>query len=428
MSAITAVVCMIALTIALLRLEYIFYLLLMILLIIPAEEYIFDPIPFGYNLKMLYIIITFIIVFLSFEILSGRRPIQDVGMKFPMLLFLSFVIFSAFIGYAYGNDTEVIKTEILTILPYGIFFFIPTIINTRKLFSTMVKIMIVGACIVAIEYYAIFLYQFVSGGFQRINPNQGQIFLFSLPLIAGIIIKMVIPKWAKILLAVVLIMCFGAIAITFTRGLWICCAIGLFVMVLLFRRDIDKKMFIIISACIGIGGVLILYALAARTGIDVWNLVIKRATTFFEFQNIITIQQRFTQSKIVIGYILQRPFFGSGLGSQFYSSQIGAVGRVTWIDNSYLSLIWKLGIIGTGPLLLIYIKSLIDAIKIFKNTKDQLYKVYSGAFIPFVIAFLILATMSPLMIKYALNIVWAIILASISCINNFRNESSNTNF
>ncbi len=81
-------------------------------------------------------------------------------------------------------------------------------------------------------------------------------------------------------------------------------------------------------------------------------------------------------------------------------------------------LLWKLGIAGAIAYVWIIIKSLTTSIRIFKSTKNDTIKVFTGAIISFIIAFSILGISTPIMLKYALNIVWILLIALLDSIQN----------
>ncbi|GAG92383.1 unnamed protein product, partial [marine sediment metagenome] len=174
--------------------------------------------------------------------------------------------------------------------------------------------------------------------------------------------------------------------------------------------------------------IFILIFLANRIGLDILSFVVARASTFLKISQDISINQRLLADKIVWEQILKNPFVGNGLGSQYSYSYLGTTFSEFWVDNSYLVLLWKLGIVGAITFLGILIKSLIESIKIFKVTKNNEIKVFAGAMISFIIAWLILGTISPQMIKYLLNVVWITLIALIYSVKNLSYVHNNSNF
>jgi hypothetical protein len=364
-------------------------------------------------------LVVILLTFLIIEVFTRRRLSLPVNLKLPMIFFLSYLIIACFIGYFFKNRVYYIVNDFLVLSLYGVYLFIPTIISTKESFNKILNIFIIATGIIAIEYLVIFTFNLLAGGFQRVNPNQALTYLFSIPLIIGTAIKIQASKTKKIALIMLIVLAFGGIAVTFTRGLWITLLLSSSIMLFLFRKDIDKRLLLIGTLTI-IGGTLAtLIYLASVVGIDIWSNIIGRAATILEFGEIASVRQRLIANEIVAGQVMKNPIFGYGLGKQLVYSFGGVSYFLHWIDNSYLMLLWKLGIVGTIPFLLLPLKSLIEAIRLFRKARDPRIRIFAGAMISFIIPFLVYAFASPLLVKYLLNLVWATLFGLIASVKNF---------
>lgn len=404
---------------AFISLEKAFFAILLILLIIPSHGYNHPPFYYGIDYRLLTPLLTVLLAFLIIEVSTHRRQFQSISLKLPMIFFISYLILASLIGYFLKNRTYYIVSDFLILSLYGLYFFIPTIIKTKESFYRILNIFIITTGIIAVEYLIIFTFNLMGGGFQRVNPNQALTFIFSIPLIIGTAIKVATSKLKKFGLVMLIALAFGGIAVTFTRGLWIALIMGSSIMLFLFRKDINKKLLIIGTLTIVCGTIVTIVYLARIVGIDIWSNLIGRAATILEFSEIASVRQRLIANEIVAAQIMKNPIFGYGLGKQLVYSFGGASYFLHWIDNSYLMLLWKFGIVGTIPFLLLPIKSFIEAIRIFRKARDTRIKVFAGAMISFIIPFFVYAFASPLMIKYLLNLVWVTLFGLIESIKNF---------
>ena len=404
---------------AFINLEKAFFAIILTLLLIPSHGYNHPPFYYGIDFKIITPLVIILLTFLIIEVLTRRRVSLPVNLKLPTIFFLSYLVIACFIGYFLKNRTYYIVSDFLILSLYGVYLVIPTIISTKESFYKTLNIFIIATGIIAIEYLVIFSFNLLAGGFQRVNPNQALTYIFSIPLIIGTAIKMRTSKLKKFALIMVIVLAFGGIAVTFTRGLWIALLLSSSIMLFLFRKDIDKRLLLIGILTIVCGTIVTLVYLARIVGIDIWSNLIGRAATILEFSEIASVRQRLTANQIVADQVMKNPIFGYGLGKQLVYSFGGVSYFLHWIDNSYLMLLWKLGFVGTIPFLLLPLKSFIEAIRIFRKARDTRIRIFAGAMISFTIPFLIYAFASPLLIKYLLNLVWATLFGLIDSIKNF---------
>ncbi|MDH4210543.1 MAG: O-antigen ligase family protein [candidate division WOR-3 bacterium] len=411
-----------ALFLAIAKIDRLFIAVIIALLVIPASGYNYPPFTFSINLIPLYFALISFVFFLFLNVLLKRKKFGKIRLAIPVGFFILWILVCALVGLANGNSFPIIKNDLLILCLFGLYFIIPTVVSSPKTFSRILLIIVICSGVIAFEYFLVFLTTLQRGELIRLNPNQGIIYLFAIPLMIGMAIR-ARSKAARWLFVCLLALCFGAIGITLTRGLWISLIIASLIMAYLFRKEINKKYVLGTVAFIFVAFIIVIFYFTQKTGLSIFTLVSIRASSLLSFTQDISLNQRLVHSQLVWKQILQSPLIGNGLGKQFSHSYFGTTLSFFWIDNSYLVLLWKLGIVGTLTFLGIVVKSLIESIKIFKKTTKNDTKIYSGAMIAFLISWLLLATISPLMIKYFLNIFWITLIAMIDCVKNFGNEN-----
>jgi O-antigen ligase len=160
---------------------------------------------------------------------------------------------------------------------------------------------------------------------------------------------------------------------------------------------------LLIIAFISIGFYFIAIKLLG-TNLDI--LVGIRAKSFLSVGQDVSIGMRLGQNLAIWEKIKSFPLFGEGLGALVY---ITPFYKVNWIDNTYFVLLWKFGVLGFTIFVCILLFVLKKSYYIYRNTKDIFYKCFAvGVFSTFV-GFSVLGFISPVLIKYRFNIVWAVL-------------------
>ncbi len=401
-----------------------FLLILSIIFLFPGHGYEIPPFNLGIELKFIWLSLLIIIISLVIEIITRQRRYKTVHLKVPMLFFCSYLVMATLMGILQGFETELIRRDFLTLSLFSLYFFIPTLIQEKKIFLYLINSLIFITGIVALQYIIIFILNLTGGTFVRIRPNQGLVFIFTIPLILGYLLKMKVTLIKRLSLIGILVLSLSGIAITFTRGLWIAIAIGIITILFLFHNEVNWKRVFMVGIVIVAGFAITMLIVVKIIGIDLWTFITARASTLLALSQILSFKQRLLANQLVFEQFRHMPIFGSGLGSQISYSFMGVIFKVRWIDNSYLMLLWKLGFIGTLPFLILIIAAFIKAVKTFKDSSTEIMKVFAGAMIAFLISWMMLGIASPLMIKYLLNVIWVTLIAIVINGDNIAYEHS----
>ena len=116
-------------------------------------------------------------------------------------------------------------------------------------------------------------------------------------------------------------------------------------------------------------------------------------------------------------------FMGSGLGATY--ERIMGVRVNDGIDNTYIFILWKMGIIGILSFLLIYVIFTWQGLKSYWSINNKSERVYIVGLFCGIIGIMIVALSNMSIIKYRFNIVWAIVIALIHNIYFRRIQSKN---
>jgi len=406
------------------NIELSFLLILAIIFLVPGHGHEIPPLNLGIELKFIWSALLVVIIFLLIEIITKQRRYQPTHLKIPMLFFCSYLVVTTLMGILRGCETELIRRDFLTLSLFSLYFFIPSLMQGKKTFRYFMNILIFITAIVALQYLIIFILNLTGGTFIRIKPNQGLVFIFTIPLIFSYLLIMKVSLIKRLLLITTLILALSGIAITLTRGLWIALTIGIIIVLFLFHKEVNWRRVSIVGTVIIAGFIITMLIVVKIIGIDLWTFITARASTLLALSQIVSIKQRVLANQLVLEQFKHMPIFGSGLGSQISYSFMGGIFKVRWIDNSYLMLLWKLGVVGTLPFFILIAFALIQAVRAFKSSSTGIMKAFSGTMISFLISWIILGIASPLMIKYLLNVIWITLIAVIINRNNIAYEYS----
>ena len=108
----------------------------------------------------------------------------------------------------------------------------------------------------------------------------------------------------------------------------------------------------------------------------------------------------------------ENPFIGKGLGD-FVKYKIFLNLKVPnfYIDNSWMYLLWKMGIIGFLIYTIIIFRMLKTSLTIYKKSSNLYNKALSLGIFWGLIGLIFLGFLSPIMFKYKSNFIFAILIA-----------------
>lgn len=170
------------------------------------------------------------------------------------------------------------------------------------------------------------------------------------------------PKY-KILKYIVTIICFWGLLITFSRGAWAGCFVGLGIYALMTINKGLRKRIAIVFAVVLLGSMVLILAISPRFGTSSYY-------SNFEWRKSIW------EDSLVM--IEERPFFGHGLNTymrlfQFYRRTPGynTIDPPTYAHNCYIQLAAECGLIGLGSFAWILVTLWLEAVKKLRYTRQK---------------------------------------------------------
>lgn len=198
---------------------------------------------------------------------------------------------------------------------------------------------------------------FTTGGRGQI---QGGAFAFPLAIVLSFaaLISRDVSSWReRAPLLAVLLLNSVSLMLTFERAFWIGTAMGL--LVVMARAGSSQRVRVMLWTPVA---VLLLLAVFATVAPGQITAAGERLLSVREYESDISVAYRVVESQKVVGEIRERPFLGSGVGASIWWG-LPAAGiapqRYTYTHNGYLWLVWKLGVIPTFLMALLFALALL---------------------------------------------------------------------
>lgn len=367
-------------------LNILFYLILITLFSIPFGNYQF------FNLYISYIhidIISLLILFTSgsvllYKLMHNNIFIQKIDKAY--LLWISLLI--VYTIYSYSHKAEFFysefKLEIFYLL-YPLTLFVFKFKNDRMkllLKITTTSSFILSILIIFMYFFKdTFFYQlFVNSMYSndtRVGFGNQSIFILSIPLLIIALEYKVLSKQWNFIIIITCILSIVSIMMSQSRLLILAVLVNVFLTLVLIIQFSDKRRLLIKNLkllkflFIGFLIAIVLIFLFSKN-----NLILNLSDRFNEIFNsngIISLQMRETTNKFVIEEIYQN-LLGYGIGEPM--SLLDATGAFiksgSYIDNGFLVVLFKFGILGLLSFLLFYLKNIYIIFK--KSRNSELFK------------------------------------------------------
>ena len=323
-------------------------------------------------------------------LLEGRLAWNRTRLDRPVLVFLMLVVASVGIGLYYGHPTSQMLRDVRFPFYYALFFVVTGFYNIRNS-GVFLSLLVAASAVVGVEYLVEFVEMVnlsVSGAFFRVARIEGLMLSISVLTVAAAFLYDPLPH-RRVLSALALIPIVLALVLTMGRGMWIAVGFGLFclgALVVLDRREVEKRggrMLILILLPIAIAGTGYLFQRVTRTGVGaVAAARLMRATNYTGDPGMVG---RLLSYGITLEKIRSQPLLGGGHGATVTylvtdqrEPQMFTTGAV---DNLYLTLMLRMGVVGTVAFLWIFIRGIRIACGLFRRTEDLRVRQFCAAFI-----------------------------------------------
>ncbi len=355
------------------------------------EDYLLLPLDFKFYEGLLAVVLG--MACLTW-VLEGRWNWQQhTFLDRPMRALLGLVVFSCLLGSIYGQSVSQMLRDARYPLYYALFFAVTWFFDLRR-FSTFLSLFVGIAAIVGIEYLFEFFFHVntdVAGGFVRVARIEGIVLPMGILVVAAILLfetRAYRQAWAwGAMLPIGL-----ALILTVGRGMWIALFVGLCSLAGLIALDAQasgrrlRRFFSV--ALLPLLMLAMGYVFQQQTRAAVSDVALHRVTHSTE-----AVAGRLISYGKALEKMRQRPLLGGGHGetvtflvTDLVPPEVLTVGAV---DNVYLTIGMRMGLVGIAVFLWVFGVALWRAYRLFQRSSNARVRLFCAAFIAVYAALLV---------------------------------------
>lgn len=395
----------------------VYFIILSILFLFPQSAR-YPILPAIYNDTGIMLIIVFTVV-----IIFHKSIAKNVYNKYWLIFFL-LILIQTLRGIYLGHDGEFIQTEVIKYLHYPLgFFFMKNLINKQnigKFIRLNIYAFIIFGLIICLEMF--YYYFFITLG-DRVLTRQTNLLLISLMTSFSLLLfykKLNLPTRFFLMAASILYIL--GIIIFMQRSLWLSTIISILLLsiIYIFKSGEKKKRIIIISL------LLILITCISLFILNRYNLnrkILSRRTEVIENQDITELSLLIRiLSYIEIAEKLQGKWLqGLAIGDEIRTTYLNR-SIMNIVDNSFLVIVWKFGILGLLCFMIIFIIHFRQLIRLTRNSEEHEILVYIIVILTSLIGQMVNGLACVIMILYHYNFIWAMFIASTDTLYRIQYE------
>ena len=359
------------------------------------------------------LIILTLIAVLHYFSKSNIFLIKLTYLQKPILFLVLYFSIIAIVGFLGNNDILRISIQLFHFLLYLLIFPIYYLFYKREYYHTTLAVLLIISVLIAFEYI---LFNQVLLNFRFVTFQSG-----FLPIVSGIIFAYIILSKNLVYKIVATILLFIVIAgtfVTLTRTLWVTTILVLFftwIFYLISKKNLSIKKIVFYLIIL----TLPLYLVRDMGGVT-RQQVSSGESVQYRTQSVAnpledsSFLMRVEFSYYALQRFVENPVLGNGL-HDYITYKIFSMDSSPnyYMDNSWLYILWKGGIIGFLLFLWLYVRFFKTTYFVFNNSKDFKTKYICLGILGGFLGISLLAFLSPLLIKYKTNALITFIFAYV---------------
>lgn len=357
-----------------------------------------------------------LLVFLLYEkVMQSQEPGQHYFSRY-VGLFLGVVGLSLVLGIYYSNNMQRVQSEFRTLSYYAVYFVAVRHFKDMKWIKIFTLTVLVATLLASFDA----IFTFWASSHIRFVSRQVHMFLLVTPFLITFIIhdKSSIRKlfYAGALFPITL-----SIVVSQTRGTWVATAIAVFLALILsawakFRgtkRIAVTAASLLLFATIGFISLKIIAGSSAQKA----SFIEERAATIANIGGDHSLLMRANAYLTIIGKIVQHPWLGNGLGDTATYKFFGKYSTQSNVDSTYLTVLWKSGLLGMIVFMLLYLLLIRKSYTIYRQAQSAWIRAAAIGTIAAFCGLFTLGAISPMLIAYRFNFLFGTIIAIIDNLN-----------
>jgi len=369
-----------------------------------------------WRVALIFLMISFFYMLINFR--------YDSSYNFFFILFTIWLIFQLIRGILFHYPKFYLNNEIVKYISYPVgFYFILSITNKndlKKILKNFIYLILILGII--ISFQMLFYYVNITHG-ERVLTRQANLLLISFITALAILRMYKLTLIRKIILVFLSFFYLIGILIFMQRSLWI----GLLVSITVFlfvsgkstKFKIKSFIYIMLIISILLGGGFLFYSKFALNK----KLFQERTVNIEEGVKESSIAVRLLSYIEIYHKIKKNPLIGKGMGDFIITTYL-TQRRLGIVDNSFIVVIWKFGIIGFLIFSLIFIKNFKQTFFIMRNSEDKLFLLVTIIIFSSFIGHMVNGLACVVMTLYHFNFIWGTFIAIIEMIRKSISFSS----
>jgi len=400
--------------------ELIFYIMICYISIVPTVAFKpgFFPLYSSFNILLIFILLIAIQLIFSTENSLKRKTVQFSLTDIILLLFLSWIIISIVYGFSMNPKKTIIK-EANYIFLFSFYWWVTKLKAKQEWVKKFAKFYVILTTIVSIEFifFVVRAMDIKSMLFNRVVTQQPFLALFTVPLLISysLINRRLFTKFGILLLVIINVI---SVVLSQWRALTggLIVSIFSFFIIFSFRNGINHESWRTIArisaVVILIITIVFFFSIKYIISLDTIESLFKRYKTFQSVIGDPSWNMRSSGIKAALFEWRISPVIGRGFGNNFDPKNIFVVYN-NQLDNSYIYLLWKTGIIGVGLLLIFFSIILRHAFILISRLPDSWNRYYVCSVFSGFIGLMLSSYFYLSLMRYRFIIFWAIFLGTI---------------
>lgn len=353
-------------------------------------------------------------------------------LNLPVFLILIYTSIQLTIGIVNSRDTSKIFFEFYNYFYYSFVIILPILLKQEQDFRLLIKAILIIFTILAVEHSILFLTfddRFVS--------FQSNFFVFILSFFLAIRFYFHVAKLKKLMIRILIVLILFGIFSTLTRGIWVSALVTIIMTYLIYLKvekgwQVKKMIPFVLILLLPL---IVLQDKATvenqQSSEDYYN-VSYRTKSIVNPTEDTSFLMRVEAGYYTINKFLDQPLFGQGFGD-YYKYIIFDRSTLPhyYLDNSWIYFLWKGGLIGFFLMVFLYFRFFKASLFVLEFTKDRFVKLVSLATLASLVGVMVLSLLTAVLIKYKLNLIFAMLMAYINVhfnrLNSLQRVDSNQN-
>jgi O-antigen ligase len=354
--------------------------------------------------------------------LLGKIKLIKDKLVLPVLVFLCICVFLGIAGgFLKNNSTRYIRLDIIVFFLYFFYVVLRSQFRKKEDVKNLMYVIVLGGFFASLLYVITFLLIPLDASQSgRVINRQVHFLMVSLFFLLTYLIwgkNKLIKRISFVFIFFISI----ALLICQTRGTWVSTLIGSFLILGIGLKEgkVSYKIFFRILVAVFFIFILILY-LAQNKGFDIAGQIGTRAASVKNISQDPSAMMRGVLYLSALQKFIRSPIIGQGFGDTitvpaFFAG--GIVKTVRWVDSTWISLLWKMGIIGFLTYAWLFLTAFWRTFVLYRKANDEITKVFSIGMLAVMLALSAISLISPLMIKYRFSFVWVFMFAGVEFLN-----------